>query len=72
MRLSNLVRHIENKSIDTSRKLGAAAAEFNHAVKTEYVRRREQRLIEQVEIMARAQMIVAKKMMAELEAEDAP
>lgn len=71
MRLSNLVRLVENKSIDAARGIGRAAADFNHEVKAEYAKRREQRVIEQVEIMARAQMIVAKKMMAELEAQDA-
>lgn len=71
MRLSNLVRFAENKSIDAARGIGRAAADFNHAVKTEYARRREQRIIEQAEILARAQMIASKKLLAELEAEDA-
>lgn len=82
MRLSNVIRFAENKSIDAARGIGRAAADFNHAVKTEYAKRREQRLVEQAEILARAQLIVAEKfaaqqrelaekMLAELEAQDA-
>jgi hypothetical protein len=71
MRLSSIVRRVEDATLNTSRKLRFAASDFNQAVKAEYVRRREQRIIEQVEIQARAQVLASKILLRELERETA-
>lgn len=64
MRLSNLVRFVEDKSLVAARGIGAATSALSHDIKAEYARRKEQRIVEHVEIMARAQVLAAERIAA--------
>ena len=54
MRLSNLVRFVEDKSIAAAAATASAAKAFSQDVKVEYQTRQLQRAVERIEIQARA------------------
>jgi len=62
MRLSNLVRFVEDKSIAAAAATASATKAFANDVRVEYQARQLQRAIERIEIQARAlEMVEARR-----------